>query len=105
VPEILCVSGDVALTCITVTRPMAKPMKPVSVMLNQKSAENSLAVLSRIIYFENERQTKVSQNHSGTGEPQHHQITTLDQEYQRLQNSTHHAPKRANVMSVPVTRT
>jgi hypothetical protein len=54
VPEILCVSGDVALTCITVTRPMAKPMKPVSVMLNQKSAENSLAVLSRIICVKKE---------------------------------------------------
>ena len=45
----LWVRGEVALTCITVTRPIAKPMKPVMVMLSQKNDENSLSLASEII--------------------------------------------------------
>ena len=41
----LCVSGDVAFTCMTVTKPMANPMQPVIVILDQKSMENNLSTL------------------------------------------------------------
>ena len=49
VPEMLCVSGDVALTCITVTSPMAKPVPPKTVIAPQKTGERSLLALSMII--------------------------------------------------------
>lgn len=40
-PEMLCVSGDVALICSTVTEPMEKPSTPETSMPSQKTGLNS----------------------------------------------------------------
>jgi len=41
VPLILCVKGEVALICKTVTMPMENPKKPATIMAAQKGAENN----------------------------------------------------------------
>lgn len=41
VPEMLCVSGDVALICMTVTMPMAKPSIPDRDMPAQNNGLNT----------------------------------------------------------------
>ncbi len=46
VPDILCVKGLVALTCITVTKPIPKPITPVTVMQNQKKGDTNRSIFS-----------------------------------------------------------
>ena len=45
VPEMLCVRGDVALTCMTVTNPIANPIQPVTVIHDQNTILNSFSTL------------------------------------------------------------
>jgi hypothetical protein len=41
VPEMLCVSGLVALTCMTVTKPIANPITPVTIIALQNNNDRS----------------------------------------------------------------
>ena len=53
VPDMLCVRGLVALTCITVTSPIANPMHPVIVMHDQNTTDTNFAVLLTMISVSN----------------------------------------------------
>ena len=62
VPEILCVNGEVAFTCITVTNPIAKPIHPVTVIQDQNTNDvnfskllNNISVSNNIINGRNKK--------------------------------------------------